>query len=109
MFCCASADGIAKPRIPAESAARTRVRRNKPPKSNRVADPAVAEVAAPRTVFDIIGLELGEAVEFGELGPFVEIVEPHSVLSEDPVFNRAVGRPQRLEAVPFLHFLRDLN
>src|ERR1700674_192979 len=77
--------------------------------SARIADPAVAHVAAARTVLDIIGLDLGKAVGLGELGALVEIVEAYRILGEDRVLDGAVGRPQRLEAVSLLHFVRDLE
>src|SRR6516165_3367576 len=84
-----------------------------PPKhaarSDRVADPAVAQIAAAWAVFDVIGLQLGKPVGCGECCALVEIVEPYCVLGEDPVLDRAVSRAQRLEPVALLHLLRDLE
>src|ERR1700730_4829199 len=74
--------------------------------SPRIANVAVAQIAAARPALYIIGLDFGKAVGLGKFGPFVEIVEAHRVFGKDAVLDRAIGWTQRLEPISLLHVLR---
>src|SRR5207247_9834356 len=74
----------------------------------RLRDVAVPEVRAFRSRPLVLLLHHGDAVA-GEGGAPLVLVQTRVGLAEDRVLERAVGRPERLEAVLLLHVFGDLE
>src|SRR3954451_1006784 len=58
----------------------------------RLRDVAVAQIAASRSVRDIVGLQRRETVVPGQFGLLLQPVKPRRVAAEDRRLDRAVGR-----------------